>query len=173
MKNDFKLFFLTTKDTVLPFFFYVIDTTHMDECTSHFAVLNLFSIGVNCLMKKIPESGCLKFIQIYRWNATTLFSTINHVACILKEHESQGREGNRENHAKCCSRLKVPSVGAFTIFIGSLFYVMVSFTEEAAFLRSMQKMQWRYLNPGPRRSRSDGASKNSACGKSRRPENVL
>ncbi len=46
---------------------------------------------------------------------------------------------------------------------------MGSFTEKAAFLRSKRKLRWRNLKSCPRRSRSDGASKHSARGKSRRP----
>ncbi len=45
-------------------------------------------------------------------------------------------EGNRENHAKSRSRLKVSSVGELTIFIGSLFHEMGILTEKATFLGS-------------------------------------
>ncbi len=54
----------------------------------------------------------------------------------LREHGSQGREGNRENYAISESRLKVSSVGELTISIGNLFREMGSLTEKADLLRS-------------------------------------
>ncbi len=56
------------------------------------------------------------------------------------------REGYKENHAESRSRLKVLSVGALTISIGSLFQEMGSLTENAAFLRSRRKLRWRNLD---------------------------
>ncbi len=58
------------------------------------------------------------------------------------------------------------SVGDLTISIGSLFHEMGSHTENAAFLWSKRKLRRRNLKSFSRRSRSDGASKNSARGKS-------
>ncbi len=57
----------------------------------------------------------------------------NHVKCNLKENGSQGREGNRKDHAKSSSRLNVSSVGALTIAIGSFFNEMGSLTEKTLF----------------------------------------
>ncbi len=57
----------------------------------------------------------------------------------LKEHGSQGRGGNRENHAEPRSSLKVSSVGELTISIGSLFHEMGILTENDVFLRSRRK----------------------------------
>ncbi len=81
------------------------------------------------------------------------------------------REGKETGKTR--SRLKVSSVGELTISIRSLFHEMGSLTENAAFLRSRRKLRWRNLKSCPRRSRSVGASKNSACGKSKRPWNML
>ncbi len=63
---------------------------------------------------------------------------LNHVTCDLKEYGSQDKEENRKDNAESNSRLKVSSVGEWTIFIGSLFHEMGSLTEKAAFLRSKQ-----------------------------------
>ncbi len=57
--------------------------------------------------------------------------------------------------------------------IGSLFNEMSSLIEKAAFLWSRRKLRWRNWKSCPRRSRSAGASKNSACGKPRRRWNML
>ncbi len=83
------------------------------------------------------------------------------------------KEGNKENHVKSRSRLKVSSVGESTSSIGSLFHEMGSLAEKGAFLRSKRKLWWRNLKWRHRRSRSDCASKNYACGKSKRPWNML
>ncbi len=82
-------------------------------------------------------------------------------------------KGNRVNHAKSRSRLKVTSVGELNISIGNVFYEMGSRTEKAAFLRSKLKTAVSNLKSCLRRSRSAGASKNSAWGNWRRPWNML
>ncbi len=74
--------------------------------------------------------------QIYWSNTTALLGASNHVNYKLREHESQGRERNREIHAKSRGRLKVSSVGELTISIRSLFHEMGSLTERGAFLSS-------------------------------------
>ncbi len=82
-------------------------------------------------------------------------------------------EGNGENHAKSRSRLKKSSVGELTFSIGSLFLEMGSLTAKAAFLLSKRKLRWRNFKSCPRRSRCDGALKNFARGKLRRPWSML
>ncbi len=87
------------------------------------------------------------------------FGASNHVEHKLKEYGSQGREGNREDHAKSSGRLKASSVGALTIPIESLFHKMGSLTEKANFLRSERKLRWCNLKSYTLRSRSTGTSK--------------
>ncbi len=111
--------------------------------------------------------------QMYWSNTTALLGTPNYVKYKLKEHGSQWREENREDHAKSSSRLKLSSVWALTSSIGSLFYEMGSLTEKAAFRWSKRKQRWRNLKSCPRRFRSVGSWENSACGKTRRPWNML
>ncbi len=55
------------------------------------------------------------------------------------------KEGNRKDHTKSSSRLKMSSVGALAILVGNLFYEMGILIEKAVFLQGKWKLWWRDL----------------------------
>ncbi len=73
---------------------------------------------------------CSKSNQIYWSNTTAFFGTSNHVKWKLREHGSQGWQGNMENHVKSTSHLKVSTMGELTISIVSLFSKIGSLRED-------------------------------------------
>ncbi len=82
-------------------------------------------------------------------------------------HDCQGKEGNKYDHTMSNSRFEVSSGKVLPTRFGNLFQKEESLTEKPTLLRSKRKLRWHRLKPCARRSRSTGASTNSACCKLR------